>query len=58
MKEENAMEKFGCAAAVTDSERIANAVNKLPPEYTRKVMIFAETLLDIFQRKSERRCMS
>lgn len=53
------MERFGCAAVAADKDRITAAIEKLPPEYIRKVCIFAETLLKIFEsRKAERRCAS
>lgn len=39
------------AAVATDEERIAAALEKLPPEKVRKVRIFAETLVQIFDRR-------
>ena len=52
MREENAMEKFGCAAAAEEG-KVMQALCKLPPEYVRKVNIYADTLLSIFQRKMQ-----
>ena len=46
------MEKFGCAAAVKEG-KVMQALCKLPPEYVRKVNIFADTLLSIFQSKTQ-----
>lgn len=47
------------AAVATDEERIAAALKKLPPEYIRKVCIFSEELVKIFDKKlAERWCAS
>lgn len=46
------MGSFVCAAMTDDKERIAAAIGKLPPEYVRKVCIYAETLLQIFESRT------
>ena len=53
------MERHGRAAAAADMSKIETALDKLPPEYVRKVRVFTETLLQIFEgRMAGRRCAS
>lgn len=47
------MEHIGCAAVAADNEKIGKALDRLPPEYVRKVRVFAETLVQIFEGKRE-----
>lgn len=39
------------AGAASDEQKIMRALEQLPPEYVRKVCIFADTLLSIFTNK-------